>query len=40
MQLEEEVGTLQGISAQQLATINGLQQEASLLSAPRPLIVL
>ena len=34
MQLEEEVATLQGISAQQQATISGLQQEASLLSAP------
>lgn len=34
MQLEEEVATLQGISTQQQATISGLQQEASLLSAP------
>ncbi|CAL8461575.1 g1106 [Coccomyxa elongata] len=33
MQLEEEVATLQGISAQQQATISGLQQEASLLTA-------
>ncbi|BDA42057.1 probable transcription factor VIP1 at N-terminal half [Coccomyxa sp. Obi] len=32
MQLEEEVATLQGISAQQQATISGLQQEASLLT--------
>lgn len=34
MQLEEEVATLEGISAQQQATISGLQQEASLLSTP------